>query len=79
VVQRQALSQAPYDEYLQPETGLPHRVGQDELRSLLSEAGFRVRSIEREEHSTVHATPEASLSTRRRARSGTCSATCQKV
>jgi arsenite methyltransferase len=60
-IQQQVLGREPYRAYSQPEQGLPHRVGADELRGLFAQTGFDVRSLDIEPNSTVHADAEAAI------------------
>ncbi|MET0341928.1 MAG: methyltransferase domain-containing protein [Polyangiales bacterium] len=60
-VQRKVLARAPYDQHVQPEVGLPHRVSAAELGALLKGAGFVVESLEIQPNTTVHPTLEAAV------------------
>lgn len=60
-VKRKVLGRAPYVGYAQPESGQPLRVTADELRGLLEESGFEVRTLVVEPNKTVHASAEAAV------------------
>jgi ubiquinone/menaquinone biosynthesis C-methylase UbiE len=60
-IQRDVLAREPYCAFVKPETGLPHRVSEHELRELLQNAGFAVRTLELSRHRTVHRSAEAAL------------------
>ena len=60
-IQREVLAREPYSAFVKPETGLPHRVSERELRLLLEEAGFSVPTLELAQHRVVHASAESAL------------------
>jgi ubiquinone/menaquinone biosynthesis C-methylase UbiE len=60
-IKAEVLSRAPYNEHLQPEAGVSHRVSAGELGGLFEETGFRVVSIDVVPNTTLHATPEAAI------------------
>jgi ubiquinone/menaquinone biosynthesis C-methylase UbiE len=60
-VQRRVLARAPFNAYLQPQQGLPHRVNPDELAALLAETGFDVQSLTVEQRTHVHPDIDAAL------------------
>ena len=54
----EVLAGAPFDAYARPPGGLTHRVDEQELRQLLTAAGFEVKSIEARESVRSFASPE---------------------
>lgn len=60
-IQQRVLSRAPYDQHSRPEQGLPHRVGADELTTLLKQTGFEIGALTVEPHATFHADADAAI------------------
>jgi SAM-dependent methyltransferase len=60
-IQQQVLAQPEYRGYTQPDQGLPHRVGTDELAALLRDTGFEVTSLTVEPSSVQHENAEAAI------------------
>jgi arsenite methyltransferase len=54
----EVLARPPFDAYARPPGGLTHRVDEQELRQLLTAAGFGVKSIEARESVRGFASPE---------------------
>jgi arsenite methyltransferase len=54
----EVLARPPFDAYTRPPGGLTHRVDEQELRQLLTAAGFGVKSIEARESVRGFASPE---------------------
>lgn len=60
-IKSEVLARAPYNQYVEPEAGVSHRVSAAELRGLLEQTGFEVSSIEIVPNVIVHASPEAAI------------------
>jgi arsenite methyltransferase len=60
-IKTEVLSRAPYNQHLEPEAGVSHRVSPSELKGLFEEVGFAVSSIEVVPNVIVHASPEAAI------------------
>jgi hypothetical protein len=53
------LARPPFSAYARPNGGLTHRVDEQEMRQLLTAAGFAVKSIEEHESVREFASPQA--------------------
>jgi ubiquinone/menaquinone biosynthesis C-methylase UbiE len=60
-IQQQVLAREPYRAFSQPQQGLPHRVGADELRGLLAQTGFDVHTLDIEPNTNIHIDAEAAI------------------
>ena len=60
-IKDRVLSRAPYDRYPAALEPVVHRVSMDELATLLTEAGFEIKSIETRPNVRHELTPEASI------------------
>jgi arsenite methyltransferase len=57
----EVLARAPYNQHLQPDAGVSHRVSASELRGLFEQTGFQVVALDVEANNILHASPEAAI------------------
>lgn len=60
-IKSEVLARPPYNQHLQPDAGVSHRVSASELQGLFEQTGFEVVSIDVSPNSILHASPEAAI------------------
>ena len=60
-IKSEVLARSPYNQHVEPEVGVSHRVSAGELGGLLEQVGFHINLIEVVPNIIVHASPEAAI------------------
>ncbi len=60
-IKAEVLARSPYNQHLEPDAGVSHRVSASELRGLFEQTGFQVVSINIEPNNILHASTEAAI------------------